>query len=437
MSFSKLGLSAPLLQAITELGYETPTSIQAQSIPLILKGKDLLAAARTGTGKTAAFALPLLDKLSVKSGRRAKYCRALILTPTRELALQIEENINQYSQHLDIQTMSMVGGVKLEPQKERLIEGVDIVIATPGRLIDMVYQKAIRLEEVEMLVLDEADRMLDMGFIEDIRNILERLPQARQNLLFSATLSENVRNLAKTFVHEPAEISISADNSEKVLVDQWLVTVDKSLKSSLLSHLILENQWQQSLIFIRTKHGAAKLVSQLEKRGIKADSIHGDRSQAMRNQVLADFKAGKITFLVSTDVSARGIDIEQLPRVINYDLPNGPDDYIHRIGRTGRAGAKGEAVSLVSYDDFRNLCAIESKLGHIIARKEFAEFMPRKVVPVSILNFVPKNAKTKVLGERERESRPPRPSKDRQGKSPYAGSTSKNGGNPWGKWADK
>jgi superfamily II DNA/RNA helicase len=437
MSFSKLGLSAPLLQAITELGYETPTSIQAQSIPLILKGKDLLAAARTGTGKTAAFALPLLDKLSVKSGRRAKYCRALILTPTRELALQIEENINQYSQHLDIQTMSMVGGVKLEPQKERLIEGVDIVIATPGRLIDMVYQKAIRLEEVEMLVLDEADRMLDMGFIEDIRNILERLPQARQNLLFSATLSENVRNLAKTFVHEPAEISISADNSEKVLVDQWLVTVDKSLKSSLLSHLILENQWQQSLIFIRTKHGAAKLVSQLEKRGIKADSIHGDRSQAMRNQVLADFKAGKITFLVSTDVSARGIDIEQLPRVINYDLPNGPDDYIHRIGRTGRAGAKGEAVSLVSYDDFRNLCAIESKLGHIIARKEFAEFMPRKVVPVSILNFVPKNAKTKVLGERERESRPPRPSKDRQGKSPYAGSTSNNGGNPWGKWADK
>lgn len=445
MSFSKLGLSTPILKAIAEQGYQTPTPIQQQAIPAILQGKDLLAAARTGTGKTAGFALPILEKLNTDQLRRPKYFRALIITPTRELAQQIEENINQYSKHLNLSTMSMVGGVKPEPQIERLIEGVDIVIATPGRLLDMAYQRALRFEEVEILVLDEADRMLDMGFIDDIEKILERLPEQRQNLLFSATLSESVRALAKTFVHDPVEISIKPEEANKPLVEQWLVTVDKSLKSSLLSHLILENQWQQGLIFIRTKHGAAKLVSQLEKRGINADCIHGDRSQDSRNRVLADFKSGAIAFLVSTDISARGIDIDQLPRVINYDLPNAADDYIHRIGRTGRAGASGEAVSLVSYDDFRNLCAIESRLNQVIARKEFEAFTPRKVVPISILNFVPKNRNTKVHADRD--STPDKiyadkhksPSKgNRYAGKPRSGQDSKaTRDSPWGNWTNK
>ena len=308
MSFSKLGLSTPLLKAIATQGYETPTPIQEQSIPAAIQGKDLLAAARTGTGKTAAFALPILEKLNTEHTRRPKYFRVLILTPTRELALQIEENINQYSQYLDIKTMAMVGGVKLEPQKQKLIDGVDVLIATPGRLIDMIYQRAVRLEALEVLVLDEADRMLDMGFIGDIEKILERLPLERQNLLFSATLSNNVRALAKGFMNKPTEISVISKDTNDAKVNQWLVTVDKSNKSSLLSHLIKENDWQQALIFIRTKHGAAKLVSQLEKRGIAADSIHGDRSQDVRGQILADFKSGKVQFLVSTDISARGID---------------------------------------------------------------------------------------------------------------------------------
>lgn len=436
MPFSKLGLSAPLLKAIAEQNYDSPTDIQAQAIPAVLAGKNLLAGAKTGTGKTAAFALPILQKLDTDHPRRAKYCRALIITPTRELALQIEENITQYGQHLPLTVMSMVGGVKLEPQKERLIEGVDIVVATPGRLIDMVYQKAIRFEQIEVLVLDEADRMLDMGFIDDIEKILERLPEQRQNLLFSATLSEQVRSLAKRFIDNPVEISVAEKASEKSLVDQWLVTVDKDRKSSLLSHLITENEWQQALIFIRTKHGAAKLVSQLEKRGIKADCIHSDRSQDSRNRILADFKSGAISFLVSTDISARGIDIEQLSRVINYDLPNEADDYIHRIGRTGRAGASGEAVSLVSYDDFRNLCAIESRLNQLIARKTFDEFPIRKVVPISVLNFVPKNKKTKVHSYRESSSKNPYQNKN-SGKKRDSTDSKGSNQNPWGGWGGK
>jgi superfamily II DNA/RNA helicase len=412
MPFSKLGLSSTLLTNIANLGYSEPTPVQKQAIPVALEDKDIIAAARTGTGKTAAFALPLIEKLDTQGLRRPKYCRALILAPTRELALQIETNIQQYSQSLDVHTLSLVGGVKLEPQKQKLIDGVDVVIATPGRLIDLIYQRAIRIEEVETLVLDEADRMLDMGFIDDIEKILERLPSTRQNLLFSATLSNEVRSLAKAFMFKPIQISVEPQNKTQTKVEQWLVTVDKANKSSLLSHLIKENQWQQALIFIRTKHGAAKLVSQLEKRGIRAEAIHGDRSQEVRSQILADFKSGKISFLVSTDVSARGIDIEQLDRVINYDLPNAVDDYIHRIGRTARAGASGEAVSLVSYDDFKSLCAIEHRLGHIITRKEVEEFTPKKVVPVSVLNFVPKNPKTKVHGKKD--SRPPKTGKDKK-----------------------
>jgi superfamily II DNA/RNA helicase len=396
MSFSTLGLSEPLLKAIAELGYESPTAIQNKAIPTILQGKDLVAAAQTGTGKTASFVLPLLEKIQTahrNSGHtlRGKRIRALIITPTRELAVQVEASIAAYGKHLEISSMAMYGGVEIQPQKQQLIWGVDIVVATPGRLLDMIHQRALHFDELETLVLDEADRMLDMGFIDDINKILERLPAQRQNLLFSATISDDVRGLAKRAINSPVEITIAEDKASKPKIDQWLITVDKTNKSALLSHLIKEQAWDQALIFIETKHGAAKLVSQLEKRGIDAESLHGGRTQAVREQILADFKSGAIKYLVATGIAARGIDIGDLSRVVNYDLPDQVDDYIHRIGRTGRAGASGEAVSFVAKDNFRNLCAIESRLGHTITRKAFAEFPVKKVVPISILNYVPKN----------------------------------------------
>ncbi|MGR5145290.1 DEAD/DEAH box helicase [Photobacterium alginatilyticum] len=392
MPFSKLGLSDPIVKAVTELGYKTPTPIQEKAIPVIMTGKDLLAAAQTGTGKTASFVLPIIQMLTEQQRTvRRKRIRALILVPTRELAVQVEENIALYSKHLSLSSLAMYGGVDSKQQKQQLIEGVDILVATPGRLLDMYSQRAVHFDELDVLVLDEADRMLDMGFIDDINKIVERLPLERQNLLFSATLSKQVRILAKTAINNPVEISVTPDSSAKPKIDQWLVTVDKDKKSALLSHLIKENQWEQALIFIETKHGAAKLVSQLEKRGIKAESFHSGRSQEVRTKLLADFKSGKLNLLVATGVAARGIDIDNLQRVINYDLPYPADDYVHRIGRTGRAGASGEAISLVSKDDFKNLCMIESRLGHLITRKEIEGFEPRKEVPVSILNYVPKS----------------------------------------------
>jgi ATP-dependent RNA helicase RhlE len=391
MPFSTLGLCDPILNAVSDLGYEAPTPIQEQAIPVILSGRNLVAAAQTGTGKTASFVLPLLERFNTGHKLRGKRIRALILTPTRELAVQVEASIRQYSKYLNLSSMAMYGGVDSAVQKERLISGIDILVATPGRLLDMAHQRALHFDELDVLVLDEADRMLDMGFIEAINKIIERLPEDRQNLLFSATMSEGVLHLAKRSIDRPVEISIARDSTSAPKIDQWLVTVDKSNKSTLLSHLIKELQWQQALIFIETKQGAAKLVSQLDKRGIKAESIHGGRTQAVREQILADFKSGEISFLVSTGIAARGIDIDDLTRVINYDLPSEADDYIHRIGRTGRAGAVGEAVSFVSKDNFRELCAIESRLGHIIARKEFEGFPVKKEVPVSILNYVPKN----------------------------------------------
>lgn len=398
MSFSTLGLSKPLLTAVADLGYEKPTAIQQKAIPVVLSGKDLIAAAQTGTGKTASYVLPLLEQLSAakNAGRklRAKRIRALILVPTRELASQVEASINQYGKQLDLTSMAMYGGVDAVPQKQRLIWGIDILIATPGRLLDMAHQRALHFDELNMLILDEADRMLDMGFIDDINKIIERLPAQRQNLLFSATMSDNVRALAKRTINNPVEISLVKNIDSRPKIEQWLVTVDKGNKSALLSHLIKELQWQQALIFIETKHGAAKLVSQLEKRDIKAESIHGGRTQANREQILSEFKSGKINFLVATGIAARGIDIGALERVVNYDLPDQADDYIHRIGRTGRAGATGEAVSFVSKDNFRNLCAIESRLGHIINRKAFEGFDVKKAVPVSILNYVPKSKRT-------------------------------------------
>jgi len=391
MPFSKLGLSDPILKAVADLGYTAPTSIQKQAIPVILSGRDLVAGAQTGTGKTASFVLPILEAFNIERKLRGKRIRALILVPTRELAIQVEANVAEYSKYLSLSSMAMYGGVDSEAQKQRLLEGVDILVATPGRLLDMMHQRALHFDELEVLVLDEADRMLDMGFIDAINKIIYRLPIERQSLLFSATLTDDVRYLADTVNDDAVEISVSPSSATTPKIDQWLVTVDKDRKSALLSHLINELQWDQALIFIEKKHAAAKLVSQLEKRGIKAEAIHGGRSQASRERVLAEFKSGELRFLVATGIAARGIDIDNLTRVVNYDLPYQSDDYIHRIGRTGRAGASGEAVSFVSKDNFKNLCAIESRLGYIIKRKEFEGFDVKKVVPVSILNYVPKN----------------------------------------------
>ena len=390
MPFSKLGLSSPIVKAVAKQGYEKPTFIQEKAIPIVLSGKNLIAAAQTGTGKTASFVLPILEMLSKGETQRKKRIRAVILTPTRELAIQVEQNITKYAKFLNLTSLAMYGGVSYQHQKDRLIEGVDILVATPGRLIDMYGQRAVHFDEVEVLVLDEADRMLDMGFIEDINKIIARLPQNIQNLLFSATLSTPVRALAKSAISEAEEISIAKTDASKANIEQWLVTVDKDRKSALLSHMITDGEWDQALIFIETKHGAAKLVAQLEKRGIEAEAFHSGRSQAIREKILADFKKGRLKYLVATGVAARGIDIDNLSRVVNYDIPFPADDYVHRIGRTGRADASGEAISFLSKDNFKNLCIIEKRLGHLIERRVVEGFEPRKEVPISVLNFVPK-----------------------------------------------
>ena len=438
MTFSTLGLSDPLLQAVEELGYTKPTAIQEQAIPTILAGRDLLAASQTGTGKTASFVLPILQKLTGERKRRAKRLRALVLVPTRELAIQVENTIHQYGKYLSLRSMVMVGGVDSAPQKQGLIDGLDILVATPGRLLDMAHQRALYFDELEVLILDEADRMLDMGFIGDINKIIERLPTQRQNLLFSATLSDEIRLLAKTAINDPIEISINATNATAPKISQWLITVDKDNKSALLSHLIKANQWTQALIFIRTKHGAAKLVSQLEKRGIKAEAIHSGRSQAVRTQLLADFKSGNISLLVATGIAARGIDIDDLDRVVNYDLPDDDDDYIHRIGRTGRAGAIGEAVSLVSRDDFKRLCAIERRLDQLIERRIIEGFIATKEVPVSVLNHVRKKPEKKVANatnKKQASKKNDRAKSSGHKKSSRGPETEK--ANPWNQWFEK
>ena len=438
MTFSTLGLSDPLLQAVEELGYTKPTAIQEQAIPTILAGRDLLAASQTGTGKTASFVLPILQKLTGERKRRAKRLRVLVLVPTRELAIQVENTIRQYGKYLSLRSMVMVGGVDSAPQKQGLIDGLDILVATPGRLLDMAHQRALYFDELEVLILDEADRMLDMGFIGDINKIIERLPTQRQNLLFSATLSDEIRLLAKTAINDPIEISINATNATAPKISQWLITVDKDNKSALLSHLIKANQWTQALIFIRTKHGAAKLVSQLEKRGIKAEAIHSGRSQAVRTQLLADFKSGNISLLVATGIAARGIDIDDLDRVVNYDLPDDDDDYIHRIGRTGRAGAIGEAVSLVSRDDFKRLCAIERRLDQLIERRIIEGFIATKEVPVSVLNHVRKKPEKKVANatnKKQASKKNDRAKSSGHKKSSRGPETEK--ANPWNQWFEK
>ncbi|NRA19976.1 MAG: DEAD/DEAH box helicase [Oceanospirillaceae bacterium] len=393
MSFTELGLCEPILRAVAEKGYDQPSAIQLEAIPAVLKGLDVMAAAQTGTGKTAAFTLPILHKLAAGNRARANCVRTLILTPTRELAAQIADNVETYSKYLPLKSTVVFGGVKINPQMQKLRQGVDVLVATPGRLLDLFNQNAIKFNQLEILVLDEADRMLDMGFIHDIKKILALLPAKRQNLMFSATFSNEIRTLAKRLVNNPIEISVTPRNSTVRSITQSLYAVDKNQKAALLIHLIKENNWFQVLVFSRTKHGANKLTKQLESAGIKAAAIHGNKSQGARTKALAGFKDSKIQVLVATDIAARGIDIDQLPQVVNFDLPNVSEDYVHRIGRTGRAGADGNAISLVTADEFKQLKDIERLIKEVIERKEVAGFTPTNKLPASNLDTRPFQAK--------------------------------------------
>jgi len=379
MSFDTLGLSAEILRAISEQGYNEPTPIQRNAIPPILEGKDVMAGAQTGTGKTAGFTLPLLQLLSTASGSKGKRpVRALVLTPTRELAAQVGESIETYGRHLPLKSAIIFGGVKINPQIEKLRRGVDILIATPGRLLDHASQKTVDLSQVEILVLDEADRMLDMGFIHDIRKVMALLPakNERQNLLFSATFSLEIKQLADRLLNTPKLIEVARRNATADRIEQVVYPVDKSRKRELLSHMIGSRDWRQVLVFTRTKHGANRLAQQLEKDGLSAAAIHGNKSQGARTRALAGFKNGDIKVLVATDIAARGLDIDQLPHVVNYELPNVPEDYVHRIGRTGRAGNEGEASSLVCVDELKLLRDIERLLKQEIPKVVLEGYEP-------------------------------------------------------------
>ncbi|MCH8550967.1 MAG: DEAD/DEAH box helicase [Natronospirillum sp.] len=383
MSFDSLGLSSSLLDAVRQKGYTQPSPIQAKAIPAVLQGRDVMAAAQTGTGKTAGFTLPLLQRLSEGQRAQPRSVRALVLTPTRELAAQVEDSIKAYGRHLPLRSAVVFGGVGIHPQIAALKKGVDILVATPGRLLDLCQQNALHFRELEILVLDEADRMLDMGFIHDIRRVIKMLPNERQNLMFSATFSDDIRKLARTIVRDPVEVDVSPRNSTAELVVQTIFPVDKKRKPALLSHLIRDRKWHQVLVFSRTKHGANKLVKMLEADGIRSAAIHGNKSQTARTKALADFKAGKVTTLVATDIAARGIDIQQLPQVVNFDLPNVSEDYVHRIGRTGRAGANGHAYSLVSADEFDDLKGIERLIKRTLKREQIDGFEPLNNLPAS------------------------------------------------------
>ncbi|WP_076540693.1 DEAD/DEAH box helicase [Shewanella sp. UCD-KL21] len=386
MSFASLGLSAAILKAVEKQGYDTPSAIQAQAIPAVLEGKDVMAAAQTGTGKTAGFTLPLLELLS--KGQRAQrgQVRALVLTPTRELAAQVAESVSTYGANLPLKSAVVFGGVSINPQIAALRNGVDVLVATPGRLLDLCQQKVLSFSQLEVLILDEADRMLDMGFIRDIKKILAMLPKQRQNLMFSATFSDEIRELAKGLVNNPVEISVTPRNATANTVDQAVYAIDKSRKAKILTKLIKENDWHQVLVFSRTKHGANRLAKNLEADGIKAVAIHGNKSQSARTKALADFKAGTAQVMVATDIAARGIDIDQLPFVVNFDLPNVPEDYVHRIGRTGRAGASGQAVSLVSDEEVKLLHDIERLIKRVIERKQIAGYEACHTLPEPNLN---------------------------------------------------
>jgi len=376
MSFKSLGLSEEIVRAVTERGYTEPTPIQAQAIPVILQGGDLMGGAQTGTGKTAGFTLPLLQRLMAKPVAGKAHIRALVLTPTRELAAQVEESVRLYGKHLPLKSMMMFGGVNINPQIKQLHGRVDILVATPGRLLDHVGQKTVDLSHVEILVLDEADRMLDMGFIRDIKRVLAVLPKQRQNLLFSATFSDEIKSLADGLLTNPALIEVARRNQTAELIEQRVYPVDRERKRALLTKLIKDNNWFQVLVFTRTKHGANNLADHLNKEDIPAMAIHGNKSQAARTRALAEFKTAKLQVLVATDIAARGIDIAELPHVVNYELPNVPEDYVHRIGRTGRAGSEGEASSLVCIDEKKLLHDIERLIKREIAVVQIPGFEP-------------------------------------------------------------
>ncbi|PHS04066.1 MAG: ATP-dependent RNA helicase RhlE [Kordia sp.] len=378
MTFESLGLSVALVKAVEKKGYTEPSPIQEKAIPLILEGKDVLASAQTGTGKTAGFTLPMLHRLAAENKWKRRPIRALVLTPTRELAAQVYENVREYSEYLDIESMVIFGGVNQKPQIRTLRSGVDVLVATPGRLLDLHSQGALSLGKVEFLVLDEADRMLDMGFLRDIKKVLELVPKERQTLLFSATFSREIKSFASSILRNPVSVEATPENTTAEKVDQKVYRVDKGKKTELVIKLINDGHWKQVLVFTRTKHGANKLTEKMGKAGISAAAIHGNKSQNARTKALDGFKKNKVRVLVATDIAARGLDIPLLPHVINFELPNIPEDYVHRIGRTGRAGASGEAISLVCGEEREYLKSIEKLLGERMATTSIDGYEPSK-----------------------------------------------------------
>ncbi|MCD5994778.1 DEAD/DEAH box helicase [Pseudomonas sp. CDFA 602] len=406
MTFASLGLIEPLLRALEALGYQTPTPVQTQAIPPVLAGRDLMAAAQTGTGKTAGFALPLLQRLTMEGPKvTPNSIRALVLAPTRELAEQVHESIRQYAEHLPLSTYAVYGGVSINPQMMKLRKGVDVLVATPGRLLDLHRQNAVKFSQLQTLILDEADRMLDLGFAEELRSIYAALPKRRQTLLFSATFSDPIRLLASQMLDDPLTIEVSPRNVAASSVKQWVVTVDKKRKTDLFIHLLKKHRWGQVLVFAKTRVGVDQLVDRLQALGMNADGIHGDKPQATRQRALDRFKANEVKILVATDVAARGLDIDDLPTVVNLDLPIVAEDYIHRIGRTGRAGLTGEAISLVCADEVELLSAIEVLTRQALERREEADFEPEHRVPSTdasgqILKKPKKPKKPKVSGSK-------------------------------------
>ena len=384
MNFAQLGLIEPLLRTLQQLAYTTPTPVQAKAIPAVLAGRDLMAAAQTGTGKTAGFALPVLQRLALEGEKVASNSiRALVLVPTRELAEQVHNNVREYAENLPLSTYAVYGGGSINPQMMRLRRGVDLLVATPGRLLDLFRQNAVKFNQVQTLVLDEADRMLDLGFAEELQSVYAALPRKRQTLLFSATFSEQIRMLAGLALNDPLSIEVSPRNAAAASVKQWLVPVDKKRKEDLFCHLMRKQRWKQVLVFAKTRNGVDQLVARLLAEGVNADGIHGDRPQATRQRALDSFKAREIQVLVATDVAARGLDIDDLPLVVNLDLPIVAEDYVHRIGRTGRAGNKGEAISLVCADEVQLLAAIEVLTRQTLPRHEEPDFIPDHRVPMT------------------------------------------------------
>ena len=453
MKFVDLGLLPALTKAVLETGYETPTAIQAQAIPLVMQGADLLAGAQTGTGKTAAFALPMLHRLATGPSVTNRFgrpgVRALVLTPTRELAAQVEESINSYKKYLQLSSIAIFGGVGMNPQIDRLRRGVDIVVATPGRLLDLVQQKAIDLSTVQVLILDEADRMLDMGFIHDMKKIFALVPKTRQTLLFSATFSDEIRHLAQGLLNNPQSVQVTPSNTTVQRISQVWHLVGRGKKKALLAHIIESKNWSQVLVFTRTKFGANSVAEFLEKNGISAMALHGNKSQSARTQALRGFKSGEVRALVATDIAARGIDIEELPHVVNYEIPNVSEDYVHRIGRTGRAGREGHAVNLVSLDEEGFLLAIEKFTHQEIPQIDMPEYAPEPgehAEPIAmgrqtiwggrgkppsreVMSAAAKNARGEMMQRiREKNAASPNGGGGGRGRSAPAGARSSHGG---------